>query len=110
MFSFALEGLWLLGALAAVYLAGVFTSQWAKDKLNGVPTTLRSALKTAESAALNEVKASRDKIVADVATLLNKGKAAAAAEAAKVLAPAAPVAPAAPSVAVPITTVVPPAA
>lgn len=92
---FALDGLWLLGALAIVYLVGVFTSQWAKDKLAGVPADLRSALSTLEVAAKNELAAAKAKVVADTATLLSKGKAAAAAEAAKLdpFKPAATVAP-----------------
>lgn len=80
---FGLDGLWLLGALAVVYLVGVFTSQWAKDKLSGVPADLRSALSTLEVAAKNELAAAKSKVVADTASLLAKGKAAAAAEAAK---------------------------
>lgn len=81
---FELHGLWLLGGFAVVYFVGVFTSQWAKDKINGVPSTLRSALKATESAAVKELAAARDKIVADTATLISRGKAAASAEIAKV--------------------------
>lgn len=78
--GFALEGIWLLGGFAVVYLIGVFTSQWAKDKINGVPSSLRSALKTTEAAAVKELAAARDRLVAETASLLAKGKAAAAAE------------------------------
>lgn len=78
--NFALEGLWLLGGFAVVYVLGVFTSQWAKDKINGVPSQLRSALNITEAAAVKELAVARDRMVADVASLLNRGKAAAAVE------------------------------
>lgn len=87
----ALDGFWLLGAFAVVYLVGVFTAQWAKDKIKGVPSNLRAALKTTESSALAEMNKARDKVVADTANLLARGKAAAVAEVTKVapaLAPA----------------------
>lgn len=79
--SFALDGFWLIGSLAVVYLIGVFTSQWAKDKLKGIPPELRSALSVTEASTLAELKAARDKVVADVTTLLSRGKAAAVAAA-----------------------------
>lgn len=88
MLNFALEGLWLLGGLAAIYLAGVFTSQWAKDKLFGVPADLRSAIRAMEAMALTELSAAKSKIVADTVTLLAKGKAAAASAGAPAPAPA----------------------
>lgn len=72
---FGLEGLWLVGALAVVYLTGVFTSQWAKDKLSGVPSDLRSALSSLETSAKNELAAARARVVADTATLLTTAKA-----------------------------------
>lgn len=103
--TFALDGFWLAAALAVAYLVGVFTSQYAKDKLTGVPSDLRAALKTTEASAVAELTAAKSKAVADVATFLAKGKAAAAAETASLLpavvnvtktvavAPAAPAAP-----------------
>lgn len=80
MFEFGLNGLWLVGSLATVYLVGVFTSQYVKDKINGVPASLRSALSVTESAALKELSSARDRLVADTANLLAKGRAAASAE------------------------------
>lgn len=80
MFAFALEGFWLLAAMGVVYFVGVFTSQYAKDKINGVPASLRTALNVTESAALKELQSARDRLVADTANLLAKGRAAAAAE------------------------------
>lgn len=91
-----LDGFWLIAAFAVVYLVGVFTSQWAKDKIKGVPSSLRTALKTTEASALAEINKVRDKAIADVASLLNKGKQAVAAEVAPAPAPA-PVVPAAPA-------------
>lgn len=80
MGALALEGFWLLAGFAVVYFVGVFTAQWAKDKIKGVPGTLRAALRVTEAAALKELTLARDKIVADTATLIVKGKAAASAE------------------------------
>jgi hypothetical protein len=94
--TFALDGFWLLAALLAVYLAGVFTSQYVKDKLSGVPSDLRAALKTTEASAVAELTSAKTQAVANVATLLAKGKAAAAAEAAK-LAPVTAAAPKTPA-------------
>lgn len=88
MGAIALEGVWLLGGFAVVYLVGVFTSQWAKDKLSGVPADLRSALSTLEAAAKKEIVAAKSKVVADTATLLAKGKAAVVAETVKLTDPA----------------------
>lgn len=65
MLKFALEGFWLLGALAAVYLLGVFTAQYAKDKLSGVPSELRTALKALETKTTATVLAAKNKAVAD---------------------------------------------
>jgi hypothetical protein len=80
MGAIALEGFWLLAAFAVVYLIGVFTAQWAKDKINGVPSTLRSALKVTEAAAVKELHDARDRLVAETANLLAKGRAAVAAK------------------------------
>ncbi len=106
MEKLALDGFWLLGAFALVYLVGVFTAQWAKDKLFGVPAELRSALKTLEAGAVKELAAARSKLVADTIGLIAKGKAAAAAEVAKVVPAAAPVA-AAPGAAAPVAAAAP---
>lgn len=76
--SLALDGFWLIGALLAVYVTGVFTSQWAKDKLSGIPAELRAGLKTQETAALAAVKAAQTKVIADVTGLLTKTPVAAA--------------------------------
>ena len=45
MLKLALDGFWLLGALGAVFLLGVFSSQYIKDKISGVPSDLRAALR-----------------------------------------------------------------
>lgn len=71
---FDLNGFWLLAALAVVYLVGVFTSQWLKDKIAGIPADLRKALKSTETAALNELTAVKAKVVANTATLLSDAK------------------------------------
>lgn len=91
MEHFALDGLWLAGALALAVLTGIFVAQYVKDKLTGVPSALRTALSATETAALAELKVAKAKVVADVAGLFSKAKAAAAAD----LAPAAPAASAA---------------
>lgn len=91
MEAIALKGIWLVAAFAVVYLVGVFTSQWAKDKLFGVPGDLRSALKVLEAGAVKELAAARSKLVADTVGLIARGKAAAAADVAKVVAPSASV-------------------
>lgn len=79
MESFFLKGFWLLGSFGVVYLVGVFTAQWAKDKLFGVPGDLRTALNALEAGAVKELAAARTKLVADTVGLLNRGKAAVAA-------------------------------
>jgi hypothetical protein len=116
MLNFALDGLWLVGGLIAAYVTGVFTAQYVKDKILGIPSDLRAALKTTETAAQAQLKASQAKMVADVASLLSRGNAAVSADAkaavisveAKVAALAAPAAPAVPLVAsvVPLAPVV----
>lgn len=77
---FSLEGLWLLAALAVTYVTGVFTAQWAKDKLTGIPGDLRTALASLETSAKNELAAAKAKVVADTATLLTNAKAKVAAD------------------------------
>ena len=63
----ALEGLWLLAALGAAVLVGVFVAQYVKDKVTGVPSALRTALTQTEATALAAMNDARTKIVADVA-------------------------------------------
>lgn len=70
MGKLALEGFWLLGGFTVVYLVGVFTAQWAKDKLNGVPASLRSALNATEASALKQMHSAKEQVVANTATLL----------------------------------------
>jgi hypothetical protein len=71
MLNFALDGFWLLGSLAAVYLLGVFTAQYAKDKLSGVPSELRTVLKNVETRALTALKRSKANSVADAAAAIS---------------------------------------
>lgn len=71
----SLEGLWLIGALGAMYAFGVFSAQWAKDKVTGLPAELRGALVSLETSAKNELAAAKAKVVADTATLLTNAKA-----------------------------------
>lgn len=86
MGAIVLEGFWLLGALSVVYLVGVFTSQWAKDKLAGIPSDLRKALRATEAAAKIELAAAQAKVVADTAKLLSNAKAKVSADLAPVAA------------------------
>lgn len=90
MKNIMLDGFWLIGALAVTYLVGVFTAQWAKDKLLGIPSDLRSALRVVEAGARTELSAAKAKLVADTVGLLNKGKAAVANDATKVAGAVAP--------------------
>lgn len=88
----ALDGVWLVSALVLCVLVGVFAAQYIKDKLTGVPSPLRTALKATEAAAIAELKKAEQKVIAEVA---KKATAAAAAQAAPAPAPAAPATPAA---------------
>lgn len=63
MGKLALEGFWLLGGFAVVYLVGVFTAQWAKDKINGVPSSLRNAFNATEAATLKQMHSAREQVV-----------------------------------------------
>lgn len=59
--------IWTYLALGAgLYLLGVFTSQWVKDTIKGVPTDLRTSLSTAEAAALQSLKDAKTKVAADI--------------------------------------------
>lgn len=97
MFHFALDGLWLIGALGLAYLVGVFTAQKVKDTVNGVPGDLRTALSATESSALAEISKAKAAAIADVGKLFSKAATATAAAS-----PAAPLTPApAPTAAAP---------
>ncbi len=72
MEKFALDGFWLLGGLGLVYLLGVFTSQWLKDKISGTPATLRAALKATESSAKAELAKAQMAAIADIGNLFKK--------------------------------------
>lgn len=65
MHNFVLDGLWLIGAIVVAYLLGVFTAQYAKDKIFGVPSEVRAALKNLEAKALATAAATKNKAVAD---------------------------------------------
>lgn len=97
-----LEGTWLIVALGGTFIAGVILSQTVKDKVFGVPSALRSALKVAEKNALTSLKSVQSKAVADVVNIFSQAvpKPAVAPAVAAVAAPvvvqaAAPAAPAA---------------
>jgi hypothetical protein len=70
MLHFVLDGFWLLGAIAVAYLLGVFTSQYAKDKLRGVPSEVRAALRNLEAKALAQAAATKNKAVADAVSAI----------------------------------------
>jgi hypothetical protein len=78
--SFALDGLWLIAALAAAWFGGMFTAQYVTDKIKGVPSPLRTALSATEASALAELEAAKAQVVKDVAGLFAKAKAALAAD------------------------------
>lgn len=86
MDKIALDGFWLLGAFALVYLTGVFTAQYVKDKVFGVPSELRAALKATETNALAELAKAKAAVLADIGNIFKKSATATAA------APAAPLA------------------
>jgi type IV secretory pathway TrbL component len=99
MDKIALDGFWLLGGLALVYLTGVFTAQYVKDKVSGVPSALRAALKATETNALAELEKAKNAVLADIGNIFKKSAAAttaaAPAAAAVAAAPASAAAPAA---------------
>lgn len=70
MHNFVLDGFWLIGSLAVAYLLGVFTAQYAKDKINGVPSEVRAALKNLEAKALATASATKNKAVADAVSAI----------------------------------------
>ena len=66
------EFMFQLGVVIAVFFLGVFSSQWVKDKISGVPSDLRLALKAAQAAALRNVQAAQAKAVADATSAFTK--------------------------------------
>ena len=95
MDNIALDGFWLLGGLALVYLTGVFTAQYVKDKVSGVPSALRAALKATETNALAELEKAKNAVLADIGNIFKKSAAATTAAAPAAAVAAAPAAPAA---------------
>jgi hypothetical protein len=89
MEKLALDGFWLLGGLAAAFVVGVFVSTYIKDKIKGVPSSLRSVLGTAETDAIAALKAAETKVVSDVAGMFKKSTATAKTAAATAATPAA---------------------
>lgn len=71
MEQLALNGLWLIGALAAAVLVGVFVSQYIKDRLTGVPSPLRTALQSTEASALAALKEAQAAVVTDITNLVS---------------------------------------
>lgn len=71
MHNFVLDGLWLVGALVVTYLLGVFTAQYAKDTLNGVPSDLRTVLKNVEAKAVAALKSSKANAVTVAAAAIS---------------------------------------
>lgn len=62
-----LNSFWMLvGGGAALYLLGVFSSQWVKDKITGVPAELRAALSASETAALQALSDAKSRVISDV--------------------------------------------
>ena len=70
MLHVVLDGFWLLGALVVAYLLGVFTAQYAKDKIYGVPSEVRAALRNLEAKALAQAAATKNKAVADAVSAI----------------------------------------
>ena len=70
MHNFVLDGLWLIGAIAGAYLLGVFTSQYAKDKLRGVPSEVRATLRGLEAKALAKAAETKNKAVSDAVSAI----------------------------------------
>lgn len=62
-----LNSFWMLvGGGAALYLLGIFSSQWVKDKITGVPAELRAALSASETAALQALSDAKSRVISDV--------------------------------------------
>jgi hypothetical protein len=92
----ALDGVALVAALAAAVVVGIFVAQWVKDKVTGVPSPLRTALKATEASALQAIKDAEASVVSELAGILPTKASAVAPKAAKPVtaAPAAAAAPA----------------
>ena len=86
--TLTLSGVWLLASHVLAVLVGLFSSQYVKDTLKGVPSQLRTALKAHESNALTALKDAEAKVVSD--TMAKLGMPAPAAKPAAAVKPAAP--------------------
>ena len=86
--TLTLTGVWLLAGHALAFLVGIFTSQYIKDTLKGMPSQLRSALKAHEKTALSTLKDAETKVISDTMTKLGIAPPAPKPVAAKPVAPA----------------------
>ena len=68
--TITLSGLWLLGGHVLAFLIGIFTSQYIKDTLLGMPGALRAALKAHEKTSLASLKDAETKAITDTMTKL----------------------------------------
>ena len=68
--TITLSGLWLLGGHGLAFLIGIFTSQYIKDTLLGMPGALRAALKAHEKTSLASLKDAETKAINDTMTKL----------------------------------------
>ena len=68
--TITLSGLWLLGGHVLAFLIGIFTSQYIKDTLLGMPGALRAALKAHEKTSLASLKDAETKAINDTMTKL----------------------------------------
>ena len=66
LFHLALDGFWLVGAIVLAVLIGIFISQYVKDVVTGVPSSLRTALSATETSALSSLKLAEAAVVADI--------------------------------------------
>lgn len=86
--TLTLTGVWLLAGHALAFLVGIFTSQYIKDTLKGMPSQLRTALNAHEKTSLASLKDAETKAINDTMTKL--GIALPAAKPAAAVKPAAP--------------------
>ena len=86
--TITLSGLWLLAGHVLAFLIGIFTSQYIKDTLKGMPGPLRAALKAHEKTSLASLKDAETKAINDTMTKLGIALPAAKPVAAKPVAPA----------------------
>ena len=68
--TITLSGIWLLAGHALAFLVGIFTSQYIKDTLLGMPGALRAALKAHEKTSLASLKDAETKAINDTMTKL----------------------------------------